>query len=63
MSKVRIRSKYPCYPNGTCIPTTIYFVEMLTHRGIFWDTWTKIKGFDNPDRARSFAKTLGELVQ
>ena len=56
--KCRIISEYPHYPGGTCVPTTIYFVEILTRRGWLFDRWTRVKGFDDYKRALELKKVL-----
>ena len=60
MSVLRIKSEYPVYPHGGCIPYTIYWVE-LRKEGMFFNSWVRIKGFDDKTRAEEFAKTIGKL--
>ncbi|MBP5454881.1 MAG: hypothetical protein J6Y37_00080 [Paludibacteraceae bacterium] len=58
MNKYRIKHRYPCYSNGSCIPQDGYFVQVL-QKGIFRDKWIDVKGFDN----NRDAKELLEIIK
>ena len=55
MVRYRIERRYPYY-NG-CIPIDIYVVQVL-HKGLFYDKWKDIKGFDTYKRAKELLDML-----
>ena len=57
MTKYRIEHRYPCYPNGGCIPYDGYFVQKLKE-GFFVDKWVDIKGFGDRKKAEELLKIL-----
>lgn len=57
MTKYRIKHRYPCYANGSCIPYDGYFVQKLKE-GFFTDKWFDIKGFGDRKKAEELLKIL-----
>lgn len=55
MARFRVQHVYPYY-NG-CIPIDIWIVQKR-ERGIFFDKWVNIKGFDTPEKAHKLCDLL-----
>lgn len=57
MAKYRIEHRYPCYPDGSCIPHDGYFVQVLKE-GFLTDKWVDVKGFGDKAKAEELLELL-----
>lgn len=55
--KYRIEPRFPCYINGSCLPNTGYFVQVLKE-GFLFSKWVDVKGFAIKKKAQEFIKML-----